>query len=53
LEAEPEDGATETYYFSAGDIVTPGYTPGRRHQVLFKAGEDIDGRRILLIKKKS
>jgi hypothetical protein len=43
----------EEFTFRSKDIITKGYTPGKKHKVLFKAGEDIDGRRILLIKKKS
>jgi len=40
------------YSFRKKDVITQGYTPGKRHQVWYKAGEDIDCSRIILIKKK-
>ena len=43
----------EEFTFRLEDIITKGYTPGKKHKVLFKAGTDIDGSPIILIKKKS
>ncbi len=52
LETLPEKGETETFSFSIHDVLTSGYTPGKKHKVLFKAGNDIDGSPIILVRKK-